>query len=907
MAALRAASEGADEALALSLEQRLRALAPSPVEPRPFSVAALEVLKAHLQRLQEKVAARFREDRNGLAAVEALSEGMDGVVVTLFKVAHWHFMQGVGLSSERLAVLAVGGFGRRELAPGSDIDIMFVVPRRLTAYHEQMVESVLYGMWDMKLKVGHTVLSLEDIEESVRDITLGTSLLDMRLVAGDGALFQEVRERLSRRTMAEVRDFITGKLEERDARHHRFGNTRFMLEPHIKDGKGGLRDLHNLYWIIRSLGGHEDVASGCFLDKLKEMMTSNGGLSVEEWQSFRNAWSFLTSVRVALHAVAGDHEDRLRLEHQQTLASFFRYKSARGQRDVERFMRHYFMITRRVGELTRVVCGSLRHTQSDVFPVDHSVAVTTPEGFVLDQGRLNAPDVALDAETVLRFFDRLLQSDSDIHPDSYRRMTRMLPALKRPRSNQVYEVFLQILAAEQGQERVLRLMNECGVLGSLVVPFDHIRAQIQFNMFHVYTTDEHTIRAVGCLNAIERGTLGNSLQWASRAMGQLGERRRALYVAMLLHDIGKGRGGDHSILGAEIAEQLCPQWGMSAEDTALVVWLVRDHLLMSQVATKQDLDDPETLTGFTSAVTTPERLRMLVCLTIADIRSIGPGVWNDWKGELLRKLFQRSESVLLGSSGDVGLYGSLDTVLGEIRQGLSGYAEDRVAEILALPEDEYFLSAHPEHVLQELKLALEAPNTAGWSCRLYPDLQTSMTRLAVWTSDMPMLFSKLAGAVALSGCDILDAHLHIWRNGQVMGQFTVRTAGGGELEGRHEQGLLHRLDQVLACEDLPSMPRRAPVGQRITFTPRVSLNNELSHRATVVEVMAPDGPGLLYRLAQALNALGLKVKSAKISTVGSQAVDVFYVSDRWGNKVHKSMMQEKITDSLKRVCEDISA
>ena len=560
----------------------------------------------------------------------------DATVIDLYPAAN-------RTSAERLTLVAVGGYGRGQMAPYSDIDLLFLTPWKQTAWGEQVIETMLHVLWDLGLKVGHSVRSLDDMVRMARaDLTVRTALLETRFVWGDQPLYEEATVRFRKEIVAgTARAFTAEKLAERDARHKKMGDSRYVVEPNLKEGKGGLRDLHTLYWIGKYAYQVESV--GELVDK--------GLLTAAELRQFRRAENFLWAVRINLHDIAGRAEERLTFDVQRELAVRLRYTERAGMSAVERFMRHYFLMARTVGDLTGLFLAHL----DESFARANWVPTFTRRprklnGFTLRRGLIGVPDDGFFRDDPVRLVEMFALADSQklaVHPQAMRQAGRDAALIderirRDPRAN---ALFLDVLSSRGDPETVLRWMNEAGVFGRFVPDFGRVVAQMQYDMYHHYTVDEHTIRAIGLVARIESGSLAEDHPLATAIIKQL-VSRRVLRVAVLLHDIAKGRGGDHSELGADVAERLCPRLGLSPAETETVAWLVRYHLLMSATAFKRDLNDFKTILDFVETVASPERLRLLLILTVVDIRAVGPGVWNNWKGQLLRDLYDSAEEVL---------------------------------------------------------------------------------------------------------------------------------------------------------------------------------------------------------------------------------------------------------------------
>jgi [protein-PII] uridylyltransferase len=742
------------------------------------------------------------------------------------------------------------------------------------------------------------------------DLTIRTALLEGRLVWGDGALYEELRSRF----WAEVvrgseRQFLTQKLAERDARHKRMGDSRYVVEPNIKDGKGGLRDLQTLYWIGKYIHRVETASQ----------LVDVGLFTATEYRSFRRAEGFLMAVRCHMHILTGRAEDRLTFDLQRQVAEVMNFADRPGKSAVERFMQYYFLQAKRVGGLSGVFLAHLdaefakKRTRSGFF-AGWTQKPRMLKGYVIEAGRIRAPGDDWFADDPVRLVELFQLAESEgleVHPQTMLqadRDSRLINGEVR-RDRRANALFLEVLAGRKDPETALRWMNEAGVFGRFVPDFGRVNAQMQFDMYHHYTVDEHTIRAIGLLSQIERGLLKKDHPRASVLIHKIASRR-ALFVAVLLHDIAKGRGGDHSILGADLANRLCPRLGLDAKETELVAWLVLQHLLMSRTAQKRDLTDPKTIEDFVAQVQSLERLRNLAILTAVDIRAVGPGTWNSWKGQLLGELYDAAEERLrLGHMRQ----GRAQRVAAKKRDvaGLLGDKAGLVEEIGSLLNDAYWI-AEPEDIIASNLCHFAASRLGDGKlsidCAL--DEVRGATRVSVIAADHPGLFYRMAGGIHLAGANIIDARIHTARNGYAFDNFLVQDQHGqpfreAQQMARIEQGirnaLLAKVELVpkLAARSLPHSRAKA-----FDVAPRVSFDNDASNRYTVIEVTARDRAALLNRLAYALFKANLIVQSAHITAYGESAADTFYVTDLTGSKIKAGERLAEIEAALLEAASD---
>jgi len=842
------------------------------------------------------------------ALIRAQAHLTDILVATAFDIArnHLHPLSNP-TEAERMAVLAVGGFGRAEMAPHSDVDLLFLTPWKITPWAESVIESMLYMLWDLRLKVGHSSRTVKDCLRMGRDdITIRTALLEHRFIAGYEPLATELGDRLwgdlFRNTGPE---FIDAKLAERAERHKRQGGQRYVLEPNVKEGKGGLRDLQTLYWI------------GKYLHRVPspEGLVEAGLLTREEYDTFTRAEDFLWAARCHLHYITGRAMDQLTFDLQVEVATRMGYEDRGGRRAVEHFMQDYFRHATRVGDLTRVFLTELeaRHAkpEASLFGIFKRTK-RVKAGYKLVQGRIDVADPRrffTDKLNILRLFEEALRTGYLLHPNAMRQIASHLDLIDDDMRDdpEAVQIFLSLLLDHGNPERGLRRMNELGVLAAFIPEFEPIVAMMQFNVYHHYTVDEHIIQCISILAQIERGELVEELPVVSGILKD-GVDRKVIYVALLLHDIGKGRPEDHSILGAQIARRVCPRLGLTAEETETVEWLVRYHLLMSDTAQKRDLGDPRTVRDFAKAVKSRKRLDLLTVLTVCDIRGVGPGTWNNWKAMLLRSLYQQTADALEGGLETLNRENREDEAKRALRDRLPDWTAAELAHETTRHYAPYWQGLPTDTHAVFARLLKDIPDNEI-RIDLHPDEGRDATRACFALADHPGIFSRLAGALALVGANVVDARTYTSKDGYATAVFWVQ-----DIEGKpYEVARLPRLSQMIhktlkgevvardALKDRDKVKKRE---REFRFPTHITFDNEGSEIYTIIEVDTRDRPGLLYDLTRTLANNNIYIASAVIATYGAQVVDSFYVKDMFGLKLHAKSKQEALEKKLRQAIAD---
>ncbi len=880
---------------------------------RELRTALAQRLKRALIDGRAKAEQLLLKDRHGRRCAERLCRLEDEIIRILFDFVRTHLYPSQNPSeAEHMAIVATGGYGRGLQAPGSDIDLLFVLPYKQTAWGEQVAEAILYCLWDTGLKVGHATRSVNEcIRQAKADMTIRTAVLESRFLLGDRSLFDELQTRFDSEVVRNTAvEFVAAKLAEREERIRRAGQSRYLVEPNVKDGKGGLRDLHTLFWIAKYV----------YRVREPDELIKRGVFDKQEYLRFRRCEDFLWSVRCHMHFITGRAEERLSFDMQREIAVRLGYTEHPGLKDVERFMKHYFLIAKDVGDLTAILSAELEDSHAKSVPVlSRLMARFRPvrrreladsKDFTVDNNRIRLANAAVfkrDPVNLIRIFHLAQKYNLAFHPDAMRAITRSLNLVdaKLRANEEANALFLEILTSKNDPETVLRRMNESGVLGQFVRAFGKIVAMMQFNMYHHYTVDEHLLRCIGVLAEIEHGsnkemTLANELIHKIRPAN-----RKVLYVTMFLHDIAKGRIEDHSIAGARVARRLCPRLGFSPADVDTIAWLIENHLVMSSVAQSRDLSDRKTIENFAAIAQSAERLKLLTILTTADIRAVGPGVWNGWKAQLLRTLYYETEPVLTGGFSEVNRAQRVAMAQDEFRASLKGWPDQKLEAYIGRLYPAYWLKVDLPHKLVHATFVAEAEEagktlatTVGF------DAARAVTELTVLAPDHPWLLSIIAGACAMAGANIVDAQIYTTTDGRALDTISLtREFERDEDEERRAARIADSIEKALRGElRLPDVvAKRSPPKGRIkafALEPSVAISNQWSHRYTMIEVTGLDRTGLLYELTATLSKLNLNIGSAHVATFGERVVDVFYVTDLMGAQITSPTRQAAIKRAL---------
>ena len=866
-------------------------------------------LKNQLDEKNDLIKKIFLGTSDGSLNVGLNSILIDSMLRVLFKKIYHKIFNNTDYI---FSIIAVGGYGRGELAPCSDLDLLFLLPNNLkineSKHAEEVVQFILYILWDLGYSVGHSTRTIDDcIEKSKLDLTISTALLEKRFIVGNEDVFSLLNDKFTLFIKnTKTLKFVEAKLVESELRHKRFGGSRYVVEPNVKDGKGGLRDLHTLIWISKFAYKVDSVS------KLINM----GALSKKEAASFAESQRFLLSVRCHLHYRAFREDDRLAMDAQLDIAKTMNFKNTITQKDVERFMKRYFLATKTVGSLTRIFCAAIEtefdkplrlsflsfKKKEDVYPFD------------IELGRLfvkNKEVLSENPVNIIKLFNISHNKNIDIHPKTLRYLTSLQRLINYEVRNDfdANKMFLDILTSDKDSTRTLRLMNESNILGKFIPEFQKIVGLMQFDMYHSYTVDEHTIFTISNLYSLKNGEFKNFAPLASKVILEISSKK-CLFVAMLLHDIAKGRKGDHSENGSLIASVVCPRLGLSKEETKTVEWLILYHLLMSKTAFRYELGDARVIKSFVDKVKSVERLKLLLVLTVADIKGVGPEIWNDWKGSLITELYSKSFDMLQKDNVNELIKTpkkSFENFLVE-----NGLTNSDAKQYCSYYYDNYWEIFNLSRIINHYEIFRNMyKDSKKFKVHLFDESKLKATELLVIAPDHHGLFSLISGLVSASGYDVVNAKIITRSDGYALDTFFIQNKNRQPIIEEHsKKKLLKVISQGLEgnfnvekalnkrWEEIPARFRaiKAPT--------RVIIDNNMSDEYSILEIKCKNAPGVLYRITKVITSLGLQINTANVSTYGDRVVDIFYIKDAFGSKIDNNKSMDKVKMSILKTLEE---
>lgn len=863
--------------------------------------AYLAAAREFLEHFREEVKRGHREGEDGIQVVRSITALTDALVVRLFAALSEDLKI---VNQGQLSLVAVGGYGRGELNPYSDIDLMFLYNGKDVKRVEEVANRLLYFLWDLRLDVGYSVRTLNDcVEMAANDVTVKTALLDARLLTGSESLFNDLKKLMLTQVLAKRSDaFIAEKLEENRKRRAKYGSSVYILEPNIKEGEGCLRDLHTAMWVAKIKYK---------IDEPRELVLK-GILTEEEVGLYWSSLNYLWRIRNELHYLAGRKNDQLTFEAQTSMARFFGYEDRGKTLAVEQFMQDFYLHANRVEHFASVMISKCSEREQGARKIlGYFTRRPVGEGFYVMKGELVVPDESVlrkDPIRLIRIFEYAQKQEVTIAVGTKALIRQNLDLVndKFRRSREASSSFINILQSEKGVSEALQQMHHLGFLNRFIPEFERIYCKVQHDVYHIYTVDTHTLFAVEEIAKLWRGEYRSTLPLLSQLSLEI-DQRWLLILAVLLHDIGKGSGGGHAEVGAELSRTIARRLGLSREDSERLQFLVRHHLLLAHIAQRRDLHDERMIIQFARQMEKSENLKMLYLLTYADIRAVGPDVWTEWKALLLQELYEKAFTVL--ERGDFKLEASGDRVRRVKRAVFELLREEYPpqlieAELQALTT-RHVLSYTPEVIAGHLRTLL----TLGEDklvLKVSHEAERGYTNLTVCTYDISGLFSMITGVMAANGMNILGAQIHTNTNEKVLDILQVNSPQGFVITDENRwKRLENDLDQVVSGRVkvgalVAKRHRPSILGEKATPTmpARVEIDNEVSSDYTVIDIYAHDKIGLLYSITSTLTRLGLYIGVSKISTKVDQVADVFYVKNIFGQKITEPAKLEEIRKAL---------
>jgi [protein-PII] uridylyltransferase len=832
----------------------------------------IERAKHRRQAMQTDAQNRLDSRKGGRAIVKSISGAVDALLIDLWQELSGEARAGVD-------IVAVGGYGRAELCPESDWDLLFLVPSTSDSELNSLIARYTQIIWGSGAHLGHAVRTPDEAKNFADDDHhTRTALLESRLLTGAGTLYGQLQKSAAPQNWSKRQrvEFCRTKLEECAARRQANGDTAFVMEPDCKNGKGGLRDVSTIFWLSMAWYG---------IPSARELI-GQGVVDEAEFNGFVRGRDFLWRVRSGLHLASGRENDRLGFEYQAELAERFRYRDSARTNAVDRFLKNYFLNVRRISDLSDIF---LLHFEEQITPPRRLRRRSNLGGGIEVRSEVvsisNEHTFAADPLNMMRMFSEAQKNQRTINSRALRvvrKHAKLVTASVRG-SKEANAMFLEILRSPRNVATALGQMHETGVLGRFCPDFARITGHGQFDRYHHYTVDAHTIRAIDILRDFRLGEARFiEMPLASRLMREL-QRPELLFLALLYHDIAKGRGGDHSEIGEDLSRKFCRRLGLSTDDADLVAWLVRHHLQLSKTAQHYDLSDPTVIEEFASFVGDRERLVYLFLLTIADVTAVGPGTWTDWKGNLFTQLFSVTDGCL--RSGAITPADQENRIQARKRSVRELCDPDDLAQVnAALVTISNTLMLHsPPSMLLDLCLKLEQQR----GVHLAVNEAMGYTRVLAWGRDRPKLFSHLTATLAHANTKVMSAHAYALRDGRVLDDFRITDATDKPISESAQMGRLRdRLQRVLDGEAPAPIERpKEPDVLMKALSVQVRWHAAAAHNVTAIEVVAADRKGLLAHLAATLADTGVSLRGANISTFGEKAVDVFFVTDKDGNQL----------------------
>jgi [protein-PII] uridylyltransferase len=859
-----------------------------------------------LQAVKGQLFERHQRGASGYAVVHSYTTAMDRLICALFDAANAEYIERYSRLDQRCAVVAQGGYGRGELNPCSDIDLLFLYRNKREPYVEHVAERMLYALWNTNLTVGHAMRNVREcVRMAAKDFKIKTALLDGRHLCGDEALYAEFAAVMEREVLKRsAARFFKEKLAENEERHERYGDSVYILEPQLKEGEGGLRDLHTAMWMAKVKFKTNHVAQ----------LVQKGIITERELEELEAAHDFLFRVRNALHFLSGQHQDQLTFEYQERIAADLGFTGTATVKGVEQFMRSYYLHAATINRFAEQIIERCLERELPYRLIGRFTSRQIRPGVVISEGVLSINGVDLlrnEARNMIAIFAAAQRHDVAISNSTKRLIRANLDLIddERRRDPGLVAAFFEVLRGKHRVYETLLDMHRVGVLGAFLPEFGALLCMVLHDVYHIYTVDEHSLRGIYELERLRAGTYKDSVPLLTQVVREI-DRIEILFLALLLHDIGKGHGGGHSERGARMTADIAARLQLNTDDAQQLQFLVAHHLTMSHLAQRRDIHDERLIIDFAKRVGTLENLKKLYLLTFADMRAVGPKIWNNWHDMLLGELYLRTLEVFEREEfieEDHAL--RVQRVKDRVAAAADGSIDQpALRSFLGEMPDRYFLGTAEENIAYHIHL-VNRLNGAPYLSEVkhYPEREYS--EFTVVTRDRPGLFSMLTGVLLAHGMNIVTASINTSTAGVALDIFRVSHADQAESAQRPErwERVQASLGQVLSgevdVEQLVAAARRPSILAK-RFVPRVGTNievdNEVSDHFTVLDVYTQDRVGVLFAITNTLFRLGLSIHLAKITTNVDQVLDVFYVTDAAGQKIHDSARLDRIKAQLQQ-------
>ena len=860
----------------------------------------IKELKYFYKIKNKKLLENFKKNNNGLEFANKRSFLLDEVIDKCYKEYVIHFDKNI--KNFEFSIIATGGFGRKELAPHSDIDILFLHSLKDKKNLKSLVKPILHTLWNLGLRVGYATRTIQEcIIYSKKELDVCTSILESRFIVGNKKIYENLMKQYKNKIVERYgKKFIEAIFLEREKRLKEIGDTRYLLEPNVKNGKGSIRDLQTLDWI------------GKFFYKIQNLndLISHKILDKNSAESFIKAKTFFWSVRSHLHILSDRPNEQLSFEFQNLIAKKLGYKKSRALSHVEKFMKEYFYTAKKVSDLIRIYCSFIEDKEK-LYPnlkIKKSKEIEF-ENFIIKDKRIDFSKNFRFKNFFLNnctLFFRILEiaqkKNLDIHPKAASLILDNIKRIEKKIKNnkELLFSFIKILTSKNKTEKFLKLMSDLGLLGILIPDFKRISGHIQFGGFHTYTVDEHTLKAIGYINDIEmKKDLKENLLYSNIFSEIIS--RKILYIAMFFHDLGKGTGRDHSIVSSEIAKEFCSHLEMDQTEKNTIIWLIRNHLLMNKISQKRDIDDTNTIFEFGKKVQSLEQLKLLFIFTVADMKATGKSIWNNWNKYPLEKLFLKTRNLFLGSSINVNK-NIIENLKSKLKKDKNLRPKKKIENFLKTLPKEIYLNNDKSKIVKFLQIIQKSREK---NCiKIFQNIEKLATEIIIYTKDKPGLLYKLSGAVTISGFNVVEAKVSTLNNGMALDILWVRDLNGLMLDKLyHFSKLQKKMLEILSNDNLLEKEMKNEREKSLkknlfNINTKIFIDNNSSKKHTILEINTFDRIGLIYDLTKKLYKLGLKISSAKILTMGKGANEIFYIQDFRGNKILSNKKINKLKTSI---------